>query len=176
MTEVIKFICSACGNEHESWPAIAYDAPVYFIELSEEDRQNFCEINSDFCVISHADRTDRFIRCTLRQKVISECEWLDYGIWVSLSENSFNDYKQNFDNDNHEVQYFGWLSNNIESYENTTSVPTTVITRSGNQRPEVFPHEDFNHPFVQDYYNGITKQEAERRIRVAISPTILNGD
>jgi len=26
------------------------------------------------------------------------------------------------------------------------------------------PHEDFDHPFVYDYYNGISKEEAERRI------------
>ena len=28
-----------------------------------------------------------------------------------------------------------------------------------------FPHQDFDHTFVNDYYNGITKTEAERRIK-----------
>jgi hypothetical protein len=27
------------------------------------------------------------------------------------------------------------------------------------------PHKDFDHQFVRDYYIGITKQEAERRIK-----------
>ncbi len=168
----MKFICSECGNEHESWPAITFDTPVYFSELSEEDRQKICELSTDFCVIKHHDRTDRFIRATLIQEVIDECECLDYGIWVSLSEKSYDDYLENFNNENHEVQYFGWLSNNISGYDGTTSVPTTVVTRTGNQRPEVFPHEDFDHPFVRDYYNGISKNEAERRIKIAIESSI----
>jgi len=36
--------------------------------------------------------------------------------------------------------------------------------RNDGLRPELFPHESFNHPFVKDYYTGITKVEAERRI------------
>ena len=39
-----------------------------------------------------------------------------------------------------------------------------VVTRNNNLRPELVPHESFEHPFVKDYYNGISKTEAERRI------------
>jgi hypothetical protein len=39
-----------------------------------------------------------------------------------------------------------------------------VVTRNGGLRPELFPHDSFDHPFVIDYYNGISKLEAERRI------------
>jgi hypothetical protein len=42
------------------------------------------------------------------------------------------------------------------------------MTKKGNGRPEVFPHEDFDHPFVKDYYNGISKKEAENRINKMI--------
>ena len=68
----------------------------------------------------------------------------------------------------HQAKYFGWLSNNVLSYEFKDSIPTDVITRSGDQRPEIIPHADFDHPFVRDYYNGILKEEAERRIREMI--------
>jgi len=40
----------------------------------------------------------------------------------------------------------------------------TVVTKKGNERPEIFPHKNFAHDFVRDFYNGISKQEAERRI------------
>jgi hypothetical protein len=30
------------------------------------------------------------------------------------------------------------------------------------------PHDDFDHSFVRDYYNGITKIEAEKRIRTML--------
>ena len=45
-----------------------------------------------------------------------------------------------------------------------TTIPTTVFTRTGNDRPYAVLYEDFDHQFVRDYYNGIAKQEAERRI------------
>jgi hypothetical protein len=53
----------------------------------------------------------------------------------------------------------------LPEYEFKVSIPMTVFTRVGNQRPEIVPHRDFDHPFVKDYCNGITKEEAERRIR-----------
>jgi hypothetical protein len=34
-------------------------------------------------------------------------------------------------------------------------VQLLMTSCGGNDRPEIFPHEDFDHPFVRDYYNGI---------------------
>lgn len=163
----IKFICDCCGQEHESWPAIAYSWPSPYNRLSEQEKEDIAVIGEDFCVIkySDSDHTDRFIRVVLVQKVNDHCEDLEYGFWVSLSEKSFEDYLENGEAEDHEAQYFGWLCNYIPQYEFSNSVPTTVVTKKGNQRPEIFPHEDFDHPFVKDYYNGITKAEAEKRIR-----------
>jgi hypothetical protein len=168
MSNQIKYICSHCGAEHNEWPAISNKAPDNYANLSQEEKETIAEISSDFCVITYPDQVDRFIRCTLTQKVTDHCEDLDYGLWVSLSEKSFNDYSDNFDNESHEATYFGWLSNHIEGYEFNDSIPMTVYTRTGNHRPNIMPHKDFDHPFVIDYYNGITKQEAERRINVAL--------
>jgi len=159
-----KYTCSSCGKEHEEWPALAFISPSHYHTLSEEDKKNIAEIDSDFCVINHPGQTDRFIRCTMVQKVIDHCEDLHYGLWVSLSEKSFRDYTDNYKNENHEVSYFGWLCNDLPEYEFNESIPTTVHTKTGNQRPEIVPHEGVDHPFVHDYYNGITKAEAEKRI------------
>jgi hypothetical protein len=82
----------------------------------------------------------------LTQKVIGSCEGLDYGVWASLSEKSF-------------LVYFGWLSNWLPDYEYSGSIPMNVETGKGNQRPDVIPHEDPNHPFVQDYFAGISLKE-----------------
>ncbi|MCC9065233.1 DUF2199 domain-containing protein [Flavobacterium piscisymbiosum] len=166
MNDTIKFICECCGKEHESWPAITYNAPSSYSNLSSDEKEEIAVIDQDFCVIKYADdHIDRFVRVVLIQKVNDHCEDLEYGFWVSLSETSFKDYLENFDNENHETQYFGWLSNYIPQYQFSNSIPTTVVTKSGNDRPEIFPHKDFDHPFVKDFYNGITKEEAEKRIR-----------
>lgn len=165
MNETIKFICECCGKEHESWPALTYNTPNSYHNLSDQEKEEIAVIDSDFCVIKHPEHVLRFIRVVLFQKVNDHCEDLEYGFWVSLSEQSFKDYLENYDNENHETNYFGWLSNFIPEYEFSGSIPTTVVTKSGNERPEIFPHKDFDHPFVKDFYNGITKEEAERRIQ-----------
>jgi hypothetical protein len=165
MRNSMKYTCSSCGKEHDEWPALSYISPTNYDVLSEEDKTKIGELDTDFCIIKYNDQVDRFIRCTLTQKVIDHCEDLEYGLWVSLSEKSFDNYLENFENESHETTYFGWLSNDLPEYDfSSGSVPTTVITRTGDQRPEIVPHQDYDHPFVDDYFKGITKQEAERRI------------
>ena len=166
-----KYTCAQCGETHNEWPALTYKAPLFYDQLGNEDKEHIAFLNSDFCEIEGQDTIDLFIRCTLTQPVNDHCDGLEYGLWVSLSEKSFQDYKDNYDNENHEVTYFGWLSNDILGYTKTTAIPTTVYTRKGGARPEIFPHEDFDHPFVRDYYNGITKKEAEERIAMMIELT-----
>lgn len=169
MSEVITYTCSSCGKEHEDWLALANYSPDSYHSLSEEEKENMAELDSDFCIIRYpGDQTDRFIRCTLTQKVTDHCEDLEYGFWASLSENSFHDYKANFNNEAHETRYSGWLSSLLLDYDNKESIPVTVITRAGDRRPELVPNKDFDHPFVRDYYNGITKREAERRIALML--------
>ncbi|WP_421810826.1 DUF2199 domain-containing protein [Flagellimonas sp.] len=158
------FKCTECGQVHSEWPALAFKSPANYDYLSDHEKTELGKLDSDFCEIHYENQIDRFIRVTLKQKVNDACENLDYGLWISLSEKSFSDYAENFDNENHETGYFGWLCNNIPEYENTMSIPCDVITQTGNKRPEIFPHQDFDHPFVRDYYNGITKIEAEKRI------------
>ena len=97
--------------------------------------------------------------------MIQHCEAVEYGLGVALSDKRFEDYSETCNSENHETKYFGWLSNYLPDYENTTNIPTTVYTKKGNSRPEIIPNNDFEHQFVNDYHNGITKEEAERRIK-----------
>lgn len=159
-----KFKCSACGHTHFDWPALTFTSPANYDELTEKEKAEWGKLNTDFCEIHYTDHTDRFIRVTLTQKVIDTCENLEYGLWVSLSEKSYQDYADNFNNENHQTRYFGWLCNNIPEYGNTMAIPCDVMTKNGNQRPEIFPHQNVDHPFVTDYYNGITRSEAEKRM------------
>ena len=163
-----EFKCSECGKVHSEWPALAFKSPANYDFLSDKEKTELGKLESDFCEIHYEDQIDRFIRVTLTQKVKDACETLEYGLWVSLSEKSYLDYKENYNNPNHETGYFGWLCSNVPEYGDTSSIPCDVMTKSGNDRPEIFPHEDFDHPFVRDYYGGISKTEAENRINEMI--------
>lgn len=162
------FTCSVCGQVHEGLPALGFDAPYFYHALSEPEKEEIAELSTDFCVIRYLDQTHHFIRVVLNQKIIDSSEALQYGVWVSLSEKSFNDYKGHFNSSDHLTTYFGYLSSQLPNYENTLSLRTNVQTAPDNDRPEIFPHEDqMDNPFVHDYYEGITREEAERRIHAA---------
>ncbi|MCA6451561.1 MAG: DUF2199 domain-containing protein [Chitinophagaceae bacterium] len=169
MDDKTKYTCTNCGDVHDEWPALAFDSPTSYNVLPENIKEKIGELTSDFCIVRHPEQTDRFIRGTLTIKVNDYCEDLEYGLWVSLSEKSFQDYTANFGNINHEAKYFGWLSNDIPEYEIPEGgIPTTVFTRKDGSRPEIIPHEDFNHQLVRDYYEGITTDEAESRIQAML--------
>jgi hypothetical protein len=168
MTKQPEYTCACCGQKHAQWPALGFSSPDNYATLPQHDKETIAEIGSDFCTIAYPDQVDRFIRCTLTQQVSDHCEDLEYGLWVSLSEKSYKDYADNYRNPSHEATYFGWLCNDIPGYEFNKSVPMTVFAQTGNRRPEIVPHQDFGHPFVKDYYNGIPKEEAERRIKAML--------
>jgi hypothetical protein len=99
------------------------------------------------------------------QNVLDHCQTLDYGVWVSVSEKTYNEYYDNFDSGEHEGTYFGFLYN-IPGYEQVLSLKTNVVIAKGTQRPEAIPHRSqLGSQFVTDYYEGISKEAAERRIR-----------
>lgn len=88
----MRYQCLNCGEYHDEWPSIGYNEPFYYSILSDEDKKNIAKIDDDFCVIKHDDQTDYFIRVVLKLEVTDNCQSLDYGVWVSLSEKSFTDY------------------------------------------------------------------------------------
>jgi len=97
-------------------------------------------------------------------------------LWVSLSEKSFLDYEERFQKESEETVDFGWLSNDIWGYEFADSIPMNVVSRNNGMRPELFPHESFNHSFVEDYYSGISKKDAEKRISEMLNVGGDNGN
>lgn len=159
-----EFKCSLCGEIHNTWPALVYGAPWHYSQLSKQHQKNIARIDQDFCEIHHDDQIDRFIRTTLVIPVNNFELDLEYGLWVSLSEKSFNDYFDNYERTDYETGYFGWVCNKLLGYEDTLQIPTDVITQSGTTRPVLELHRDHEHPLVSDFINGITKEEAERRI------------
>lgn len=163
----MKYICSCCGEEKEDWPAIAYSAPYPYFSLSEEEIKN-SELSSDVCIIRYSDETCYFIRAVMIQEVNETCQDLEYGVWVSLSEKSFNEYVENYYNEEFESGYFGWLANYLPDYEFENAIPTDVVVDNKIGRPFIYPHESHDHLFVKDFYQGISKQEAERRIELVL--------
>lgn len=163
-----EFKCPTCGETHDELPAIGFKAPYHYEILSENDKNEIAELSDDFCVISYPDQIDRFIRTVLSIQVNDACENLEYGIWVSVSENTFNEYKSNFNKDSEPKTYFGMICNEIIDYEESTlNLHVNIETRNEGLRPEIIPH-NAEHKLVSDWENGITIEEAEKRVEKII--------
>tara|TARA_B100001765_G_scaffold201047_1_gene154086 strand:+ start:3615 stop:4169 length:555 start_codon:yes stop_codon:yes gene_type:complete len=162
--KINEYKCATCGQVHDDLPALGFTTPFYYETLNERDKEEIAEISSDFCIINHEDQTDRFIRTVLTIQVNDACENLDYGIWVSLSQKSFNEYEADFKNDGEEKTYFGMICNDIPDYEKSTlGLHVNVNTRKGGIRPEIIPHQN-EHKLITDWENGISIAEAEKRV------------
>jgi hypothetical protein len=162
-----KFKCARCGKYHDELPALGFLSPIYFAQLSEQEKEDMADLSDDFCVIKHPDQTDRFIRTTLTIPIHDACEDLDYGIWASLSEKSFEEYRQEFGDNIEGKIYFGRICNVIDGYEESTiGLHVNVETRAGGARPKLVPHAS-NHQLVREWENGISMKEAVWRIEKA---------
>ncbi len=157
-------VCSTCGKEHSGLPALGFLEPTNYADLTNQEKSEMAECDTDFCIIRHPEQTDRYIRACLHVPVVDTCDELQYGVWVSLSEKSFESYKKTYQIDCEKEIYFGRIANWIGCYDDSTiGLHVNVETRNGGIRPELFPHES-EHPLVKDWVSGITYEEALRRV------------
>ena len=159
------FICQNCGVEHTELSSLAFNAPFHYDILNPVDKEKLAEKEDDFCVINHKDQIDYFIRVVLQIPILDHDETLDYGVWVSVSKETIEDYRLMFAaKEAEEKSYFGMLCNEITDYEiSTIGLYMQVLTQLDGYRPLLIPYES-EHSLVQDWSNGISRDEAVRRV------------
>ena len=116
MPAIYAFHCSSCGNVHEGSPSFAFKAPDHYANLDEEQLAAMGELSSDFCKIRRGDHIDYFIRAVLEIPIEGVSEPFLWGVWVSLSKNSFERYVDTYDSPVEGDGFFGWLCNAIPHY------------------------------------------------------------
>lgn len=173
----IDFDCPHCGDHfHDTdgtaqspWPALTFRRPDPYLELTDRERRA-SQADNDLCVIHRSDHTDCFVRVVMSVPIIEQDRTLEYGPWARVSAFSFEDYLRHYERPDHRATYAGHLATAIPGYRDALSVPVQVLTR-GLVRPEIVPDSTFEHPLVRDFYDGITRKEAELRIRSMLLPT-----
>ncbi|MDR2221815.1 MAG: DUF2199 domain-containing protein [Flavobacteriaceae bacterium] len=160
----MKYICADCGQEHEDWPALVFQAPDPYLALSEEAKAN-AELTKEICCIDDEEGTHWYLRGVMTQYVYDACQYLDYGVWVSLSEASMKDYYEHYDDKEYKTTYFGWLVTDLPNYPaNTTfALPTNVEVDNSKGIPTILPHQG-DSIFIKEFYEGISTEEALHRI------------
>lgn len=151
---MFRFKCISCGKWHEGMPAFDADAPLYYYSIPTEQRQARCSLDSDRCVV---DDKFFFVRGCLEIPVHGESEAFSWGVWVSLSSNSFDQFEACFEapKRSHIGPFFGWLSAALPLYPATENLKTMVHLRDDGIRPYI-KLEPTDHPLAVEQRSGIS--------------------
>ena len=156
----MRWTCSRCGEEHVGVPLDwAFDAPAYWDGGRTED--DF--LTEDLCVWTDDEpKLNFFIRGVLEIPVAGSEQKLGYGVWSSLSKESFKRVVDRWEEPSRVEQppYFGWLCNSLPGYPETLSLPLDVVTQELETRPLIVLHEG-DHPLVVEQHEGISMERAQ---------------
>jgi hypothetical protein len=161
MAAIYAFTCSCCGKRHEGSPSFAFHAPAHYDELTEVEKKSIARLSDDLCEIRHPEGTDYFARVLLEVPIHGISEPFLWGVWVSLSQKSFERYTSTRGRHDESDRYFGWFSNRLPYYPDTINLRTNVRPRNGGMRPglELQPCE---HPLAVHFHSGLTILEAQK--------------
>jgi len=149
-----EFLCTASGQTHQGMPALDAAAPLSYYAVPADERDARCRLDADACVI---DGAYYFVRGCLEIPVHGEREPFSWGVWVSLSEQSFTQWGACFESErrSHVGPFFGWLNAALAPYPDTVNLKTRVHLRDGFIRPFI-ELEPTDHPLAVEQRKGIS--------------------
>jgi hypothetical protein len=139
-------------------PSFGWDYPVQYLLVPEHERERRVELSSDACVI---DEKWFFVRGCLEIPVHEHEESFSWGVWCSVSQESFLRHGELFDQVDREPgeSFFGWLCSALPGYPDTQQLKTMVRVRPWPTRPFV-ELERTDHPLAVEQRGGITAAQA----------------
>ncbi len=168
MAGIFSFKCSSCGEIHEGSPSFGFNAPDPYLEQADTV-QSQDELGSDLCQYEDEDGRHYFVRAIIEVPINGVTEPFMWGVWVSLSKESYDHYVETCDDPDTERVYFGWICNYLPYYENTHALATDVQPQEDSQRPTLKLHET-DHELYDDFINGIPIEKAQN-----IAEKIMHG-
>ena len=166
MASIFSFKCTSCSKVHEGAPSFGFDAPSPYTELSEALRTS-AHLGTDLCWYEEDGETHRFVRVCLEVPIHGFSEPFTWGVWVSLSEQSFNRYVETLDSPIESDSYFGWFCNRLPYYPDTHALKVNVRPRGGDLRPYI-ELQSSDHVLAQDYANGVSIARAQEIAEIAM--------
>jgi hypothetical protein len=150
-----------CSEWHEGVPGYSAEAPLFHSSVPSTERAVRCIVDSDTCVV---DQMIFFVRGCLEIPVQGERSPFIWGVWVSLSKNSFDQFVECFDAEkrSHIGPFFGWLSAELPLYPSTENLKVRAHLRDDGMRPYI-ELEPTEHPLAVEQRCGMT---AERMVEI----------
>src|SRR5688500_1944784 len=116
-----SFKCHRCGEVHEGLPlSFGADAPDHYYDVAERERERRTLLSSDKSLI---DDRHYFVHRCLDIPIRGSAEFFSGGVWVSLSEPSFERMSDLWDTPGRESEppFFGWLCTRLPRFPHTLS-------------------------------------------------------
>jgi hypothetical protein len=152
--------CRCCGKQFDALPlSFASVAPYPWFALPEAERRTRAQLSSDQCVI---DGKEFYIRGCLEISVLGNDDPFVWGVWVSVSEASFERIGQLWEIEirEHEPSFFGWLCTELTVYPQTCGLKTQLHLRNGGIRPFI-EVEPTDHPLAVEQRTGMSLNRVE---------------
>jgi hypothetical protein len=164
------FRCSSCGEWHDELPLdFGFGEPDYIAELDAEARQQFAKGVGDFRELLRDGHTHYFIRGVIEIPIIGTTDSFCYGVWSSLSEQSYEAAKNAYRTNSDAGPFFGWLSNRVPYYPDTLRLKTNVHVRA--QTRSAIELEPTDHPLAIEQREGITMERVQQIISRVLHPS-----
>ena len=135
----MEFTCATCGQIHDaSDVSFGADSPVPWRLLKPAELAE-SELGQEQCIIVAEGGPHFFVRACLEIPIIDQQRAFTWGVWVSLSEQSFAEVSEHWDDPERTKSgpYFGWLCTIIPEYPDTMYLKTSVHQREVGLRPLV---------------------------------------
>jgi hypothetical protein len=148
--------CSPCGEARDDLPDIGNDKPYYWFTVPEDERLARTQLTEDICII---DDEDYFVRGVINISIHDYDRDVGFGVCISQKKENFDTYVNNFDS----AQigpFFGWLSTDIDYYDESSLSLKTTAHFIGNGRPRIEIDPTVKHPLAIDQREGITLNKA----------------
>lgn len=160
MLETFFFTCTCCGKRHQGSPSFAFRAPSPWLEQPAEIQARG-RLGSDLCHYQDEDGEHYFARAVLDIPIHGVADPFIWGVWVSLSRQSYRHYLAHYDDPDINTPYFGWLCNYLPWYPDTYALATNVHPLDRDHRPCLTLHEA-DHELVHDFKQGISMAKAQQ--------------
>lgn len=129
------------------------------------------DLGDEQCILQADGQRHFFVRACLDVPIRSTGRDFTWGVWVSLSEISFQEMSDQWEDPSRTSlgPYFGWLCTRIPGYPDTVLLKTMVHQREVGQRPTV-ELEPTDHPLSVDQRDGIEPARLQEIVRELLHP------
>ncbi|WP_394214193.1 DUF2199 domain-containing protein [Brachybacterium vulturis] len=168
----IDYDCAGCGRRHTGadgtednpWPLIEFGRPAAFLRMSPWEQLMRTRSTDELCLIDNGRSVDCFLTGFLSLAVHGGGSRLIYVPWVQVDENDYLDLVEHWEHPRYRGDFRGTLASELPGHGGSLSVPVRV-SAPGRLPPVITPEAGCGHPLVQEAREGISRREAELRIR-----------